>query len=77
MLKDHLKTLTPYGAASSKQGGGGGGTLRNELDDAVMWHHLTNSRVIEENPQGYINNEMFQCSFTRQNELFKLMLMSY
>ena len=34
MLKPHLKTLTPYGGASSKQRGGG--TIRNELDDAVM-----------------------------------------
>ena len=26
-----------------------GGTLRNELGDEVMWRHLTNSHVIEEN----------------------------
>ena len=32
MFKVHLKTLTPYGGASSKQRG----TLRNELDDKVM-----------------------------------------
>ena len=53
-----------------------GGTLRNELDDEVLWRHLTNSHVIEENRHQknvkatYINNEMFQRSLTASNPTF-------
>ena len=33
---------------------GGGGPLRNEPDDEVIWRHINNSHVIEENR--YQNN---------------------
>ena len=43
----------------------------------VMWRHLTNCHVIEENRhqnnvKAYINNEMFQRSLNLSNRTFKI-----
>ena len=47
-MKAHLKPLHRM-VVHLQSNGEGGGALRNELDDEVMWRHLTNSHVIEEN----------------------------
>ena len=54
-----------------------GGNSKKWTGWGVMWRHLTNSHVIEENRhqnnvKAYINNEMFQRSLNLSNRTFKI-----